>query len=92
MKKIIRYAICNFDKGEGKILDDDGSLRWMHGTLEEAKREVEKTPTKCALFLPADVPGLGHPINRITTRDVFEKKPAVFGVCYYKAWRGFTFE
>ena len=88
----MKYAICNFDYNQGRVCDDDGSLEWHEGSLEEAKKLVMKKPGSCALFLPSDLPGYGAPIRPDISRKEFEAEPAVYGVCFYKAWSGFVFE
>lgn len=92
MNKSIKYAICNFDLRSGRVLDDDGSLVWESGTLETAMNKVKKDKSKCALFFPSDIPDYGAPLNRDVSREDFEREPAKYGVCYYKAWSGYAFE
>ncbi len=88
----MKYAICNFDLKSGTVKDDDGSLTWFEGELEEAMEKVKRNDSLCALFLPSDVPGRGVPHKADIDRETFEQKPGVYGVCYYKAWNGFAFE
>lgn len=87
---ILKYALCDFD--DGQVKDDNGSLEWHEDTLERAKTKVQANPGKCALFLPKDVPGLGHPLYPEVTRKDFEEEPGVYGVCFYKSWSGYAFE
>ena len=86
----IKYAKCSFNQATGMIEDSD--LEWLEGTQEEACKSVEEDSGTCVLFFPKDVPGKGHPIIQDVTRGMFEAKPAVFGVCYYKGWSGYVFE
>ena len=88
----MKYAVCRFDLKSGSVRDDDGSLVWYEGELEEAMSKVRTNDSLCALFLPSDVPGRGVPSQPDIDRETFEKKPGVYGVCYYKGWRGFVFE
>lgn len=88
----MKYATCKFDLKSGTVRDDDRSLTWHEGELEDAMNRVKEDNGLCALFLPADVPGRGVPTNADVDRDTFEKNPGVYGVCYYKGWRGYVFE
>lgn len=88
----MKYATCNFDRANGRVCEDDGSLAWHNGTLEEAKTHVESNQGSCALLFPGDVPDYGMPIDPDVDRTAFEAQPAVWGVCYYRGWNGYVFE
>ena len=88
----MKYAKCKLDKATGRICDDDGSLQWYEGTLEEAKNRVEANKNCTVLFYPGDVPGRGVPVNPDVSREEFEANPAVYGVGFYHGWRGYVFE
>ena len=91
-KGIIKYAKCTFDRLNGKIRDDDGSLEWHEDTFANAWSSVVNDPGHCALFHPKDVPGYGVPVNPDVSREEFEANPAVYGVCLYYGWRGVVAE
>lgn len=88
----MKYATCKFDHTQGYVCDNNGSLKWHEGTLKEAMMHVKNNPGSCALFLPSDLPGYGNPLYPDISREIFETEPAIYGVCYYKAWSGFVFE
>ena len=88
----MEYGICDFDRSTGTVLDKNGSLIWKTGTLEKAKREIEKTKgQKVALFFYEDLPGFTGRIYK-STREEFKNDPGRFGIAYYKSWNGFVFE
>lgn len=80
----MKYATCNFDYRQGYVRDDDGSLEWHNGTLEEAMSYVKTTPGSCALFFPNDIPEHGRIVYPKITREDFEAEPALYGACYFK--------
>lgn len=89
----MKYAICNFDFKNGTVQANDGSLSWHEGELGEAMGKVKESERQvCALFLPSDVPLRGVPVNADVDREMFEKYPGIYGVCFYKGWRGYVFE
>ena len=93
MKNVIKYAVCDFEviRDGRRVKSED--IFWEQGTLEEVKNKVEKSRGKiAALFFPADVLGLGYPLDSEVTRERFENEPERFGVCYYLAWCGYRFE
>lgn len=88
----MKYAKCDFDKTRGEIKVNNGSLKWYDGDLEDAKMHVQEDNSCCVLFFPADVPGMGVPLKPDVSWEEFEKEPGVYGVCYYRGWRGYVFE
>ena len=89
----MKYALCDFGIIQNGRLAAAEDLTWKQGRLEKAKAEVEKSKgSLAALFFPADIPGIGYPLDPEVSRETFEKDPARHGVCYYLAWSGYRFE